>query len=360
MTPDATWQRADTTWLREARWGVFLHYLAAPPSSRGMAALTAEDWNTQVDGFDADGLAAQLASIAAPYVFLTIGQNTGFFCAPNETYDSLVPNDPTRLSRRDLVADLAAALRPHGIRLLVYLPAHAPAEDLVAVRALRCTPPWDGSAWQLRPDRYEQDAEVDERLTDFQRHWEAIIREWSLRWGRSVHGWWIDGCYHADRMYRHPDPPNFRSFAEAMKAGNPDSLVAFNPGVKVPVVCHSEYEDYTAGEIANALPLSMDSQWHNPDKPEQYWGMPLTDRVDGAQFHILTFLGWYWCGGDTPRFCDDMVAGITRHINAAGGAVTWDVPIGKSGPDNGLIPPPFLSALGNLSRRLRGSGESPL
>ena len=34
-------------------------------------------------------------------------------------------------------------------------------------------------------------------------------------------------------------------FAAAAKAGNPDSLIAFNPGVKVPVICHSEHEDGT-------------------------------------------------------------------------------------------------------------------
>ena len=51
------------------------------------------------------------------------------------------------------------------------------------------------------------------RLAEFQRKWEAVIREWSLRWGKSVSGWWIDGCYFADQMYRFDDEPNFASFA---------------------------------------------------------------------------------------------------------------------------------------------------
>ena len=38
------------------------------------------------------------------------------------------------------------------------------------------------------------------RLEGFQRNWEAIIREWSLRWGKSVSGRWIDGCCFADQM----------------------------------------------------------------------------------------------------------------------------------------------------------------
>jgi hypothetical protein len=334
------YQRASTDWFRDAKWGVFCHYLAAPPSSPTGAALTPDDWNHQVDGFDVKGLAAQLASARAAYLFITLGQNTGFFCSPNKTYDSLVPRRPSRLSQRDLVADLYDALAPHGVRLMVYLPAHAPAMDREAVEALRCTPRWDASNWQLRPGTYLAGPDVDDRLSDFQRNWEAVIREWSLRWGKKVHGWWIDGCYHADRMYRRPDPPNFRSFAEAMKAGNPESLVAFNPGVKVPVISLTEYEDYTAGEIAGAFPVSMDSQWRNPKKPAKYWGMPPGRFVDGAQYHILSFLGCYWCGGD-PRFADEFVIGITKHVNSLGGVVTWDVPIETSG----LIPEPFIRQL---------------
>ena len=345
-------RRASTDWLRQAKWGVFCHYLAAPPSSTGAAALTAEEWNRQVDGFHAKGLAAQLASAGVKYFFLTLGQNTGFFCSPNRTYDTLVPNRRSKLAVRDLVTDLYDALAPERIRLLVYLPAHAPAEDRTAVEGLRCTPRWDASGWQLRPGQYLAAADTDERLSAFQRNWEAVIREWSQRWGKRVSGWWIDGCYYADRMYRHPDAPNFRSFAEAMKAGNPESIVAFNPGVKVPVVSLTPYEDYTAGEVADAFPVSMDSHWNRPSKPAKYWGMPLSGQVDDAQFHLLSFLGSYWCGAP-PRFADEFVIGMTKHINAAGGVITWDVPIEKSGKQNGLIPEPFIRQLQALSRAVK-------
>ena len=53
------------------------------------------------------------------------------------------------------------------------------------------------------------------RLAEFQQKWEEIIRDWSLRWGDKLRGWWIDGCYFADAMYRFPDPPNFESLAAA-------------------------------------------------------------------------------------------------------------------------------------------------
>ena len=340
--------RANTDWFRDAKWGVFVHYLAGLPSADDPEGTTPESWNERVDGFDVDALAAQLAEVQAGYFFITLGQNSGYILSPNATYDSFVRRDPSRLSRRDLVADIIAALAPHDIPVMVYSPAHAPALDRVAVEGLKCTPPWDASCWGLRPGTYLAQGDVDTRLTEFQRNWEAVLREWSLRWGKGCRGWWFDGCYKADLMYREPDEPNFKSFAAAVKAGNPDSLVAFNPGVKVPVICYSEYEDYTAGEVAGELPAMMDSMWGRETKPKQYWGMPIERFVDGAQYHLLTFMGPYWCRG-VPRFPDELVIGYTKHINSLEGVISWDVPTNQ----RGLIPEPFMAQLRALGRATR-------
>ena len=43
------------------------------------------------------------------------------------------------------------------------------------------------------------------RRVEFQLQWQAVIREWFLRWGTKVAGWWVDSCYAADVMYRFPD-----------------------------------------------------------------------------------------------------------------------------------------------------------
>jgi hypothetical protein len=208
-----------TDWFHQARWGVMTHYLGAPPSSSGGAELTSEMWNQQVDAFDVDGLVQQLTSTGARYLLFIIGQNSGHFCAPNATYDKLVGISPSKCSRRDLVADLAQALKSKNIRLLVYLPSGAPAADPVARQKLGWR--WGSpGGWQLPGEP------VGGRLAEFQQNWEAVIREWSLRWGQDVAGWWIDGCYFADQMYRFDDEPNFASFARALKAGNLESIVA--------------------------------------------------------------------------------------------------------------------------------------
>jgi hypothetical protein len=137
-------------------------------------------------------------------------------------------------------------------------------------------------------------------------------------------------------MYRHDESPNFRSFAAALKAGNPDSIVAFNPGIEVPVVSITEYEDYTAGEICTALPVF-----------DKYRG-DINRWVDGAQYHILSFLGSGW-GAGSPRFPDEFVIGFTKYTNEKKGVVSWDVPTSE---DNGLILQPFYEQLLNLNKAL--------
>jgi len=321
---------ARAAWLREAKWGVFFHFLASPASSRETVGMDAAEWNRRINGFDVAGLAQQLEAVGAGYFCITLGQNSGYYLTPNATYDRLVGHEPSRCARRDLVADIAAALKPRGIRTLVYFTSMAPAHDRQAIERLRCTPPWDPRRVGFKPDSFAYQPGVDQRLTDFQRNWEAIIREWSLRWGRDVSGWWIDGVYNADIMYRQKDPPNFQSFADALRAGNPDAIVAFNPGVKVPIIKHAPCEDYTAGEIADALPVASSAGWTKP----------VGGVVDGAQYHIRTFLGDYW-GRGKPRFNRDLLVGYTRYINDRNGAITWDVPPS----DKGLIPDDFFRLL---------------
>ncbi len=319
-------------WFYEAHWGVMTHYLGAPPSSSGGKELTAEMWNRQVDAFDVEGLANQLAQTGAKYLLFTIGQNSGHYCAPNGTYDRLVGITPSKCSRRDLVADLSRELKQRDIRLLVYLPSGAPAADVAARKKLEWQ--WGRSGgWQL------PDEPVGGRLAEFQRKWEAVIREWSLRWKKDVSGWWIDGCYFADEMYRFEDEPNFASFAAALRAGNPEAIVSFNPGVCVPVVVHTQYEDYTAGEV-NLQQL--------PQAVETLPGRWLEREGVKVQAHILTFLGESWCRGDRPAWPDEKIIELTRQTAEKGAVITYDVPIQESG----LIPQPFVLQLRAIGKAI--------
>jgi hypothetical protein len=295
--------RANTDWFHDAAWGVFFHYLTTPET-------TSDEWNRRVDGFDVTLFARQLAEVGAPYCFFTIGQNSGHYCSPNDVYDEYVGRQPSLCSKRDLIGDIQQALAPYDISLLVYLPSGAPSQDALAMERLD----W---RWGFRKPWPSWGGEMTgERLASFQQRWEAVIREWSLRWGEKVRGWWFDGCYFADAMYRSAEAPNFNSFAAAAKVSNPASLVAFNPGVLTPIISLTTAEDYTAGEIAEAFP-TCPGRW-----------------VEGAQYHTLSYLGERWSGGK-PRLPVELVVAYTLYLHSRGGVITWDLPIE---PDGAIAP----------------------
>jgi hypothetical protein len=214
--------------MREARWGVMTHYLADWIARQNKLEMNVEQWNKLIDSFDVEGLANQLQSLNAGYYIITIGQNSGYYLSPNPAYDKAVGISPSKCSRRDLVADISQALQKRGIRLMVYLPSGAPNGDKAAVSALQ----WRNGPY---PNR------------EFQIRWEQVIREWSMRWGTRISGWWFDGCFFPNSMYRGEEPPNFNSFAAAARAGNPNSVLAFNPGVVPRIRSITPYEAYTAG-----------------------------------------------------------------------------------------------------------------
>ena len=326
-------------WFRKAGWGLFFHYLASPASSKEKTVMTVEKWNDQINAFDVEGLAEELDACGAAYMFITIGQNSGFYLSPNKTYDRLVPRDKSRLSQRDLVQDLAAALDKRGIRLMVYLPSKAPCTDDYAVDKLGFRTLLDVIQVKPRPETFVFPEGTDTQFPEAQRNWEAIIREWSERWGNSIHGWWIDGCRPHHEMYREPEPPNFNSFADAMRAGNPDSIVAFNPGVRHPIIKHADCEDYTAGETQGLLPVHLQ---------KDRWFQPIGGDVDGAQYHLLTFLGQQW-GRGAPSLPEGLFIEYTKYLISKNGVLSWDIPPAIDGHIQRDFFP-MMKALGKATR----------
>jgi hypothetical protein len=265
--------RAD--WLKDARLGVFMHVL---PASDGDLA--------KLDAFDVEGLAAQIADAGARYLVLTLGQNSGYFNAPNAAYDRRTGYSPgERCSKRDLPRDLHRALQAKGLRLMLYLPCQTPNQDRRAQKAFGVA---EGP----------KDQPIDPR---FARLWAEVIAEWSTRYGEKVSGWWFDGGY---------DGVGFSEeiagiYAAAVRRGNPGAIATFNPGVKL--VRHTRAEDYTAGELN-----------------EPFGFVPASRFVDGSQWHALTFVGSRWGARDT-RFPAGRWQEWFRKVVAGGGAVTLDV-----------------------------------
>ena len=310
-----------TEWFRNAEYGFFFHFLntggtsLAPEASSPRNSASPAAWNRTVDSFDVERLAAQMHELKAGYVFLTVGQNSGYYCSPNAAYDRITGNsgEASTCSKRDLVADFADALAEYGIPLLAYTTTLAPAFDFNAVEKFKSIPPWNCNANCHNYNEVKRFAGTDPRLREFQEMWSAVHAEWAARWGRKVRGWWVDGCYFAPRMYAFPDPPNGRSFAAALRAGNPDALVAFNPGVVYPPRAVDSCQDYLAGEI---------------NEPE--YGILNGPLIGGMQYHVLSYAGKTW--GKLPLRGDArFYAAATRNIVDNGGVMTWDLPFTPDG-----------------------------
>lgn len=273
--PGASRDRSNADWLRDAKYGVFMHLL--PPDAKGLAL---------VRDFDVQGLATELEAIGAKYFVITLGQNSGFFNAPNAAYEKVTGYAPgERCSTRDLPLDLAEALRAKGITLMLYLPSQPPNEDARAQKA-----------FGLPQGKKDQPIDLASATK-----WAEVIQEWSDRYGDRVAGWWFDGGYDQIRF----NEAIAKVYAAAAKHGNPNAIVTFNPGVGL--VRHTEAEDYTAGELN-----------------EPFSTLPTSVSVSGSQWHALTYLGTSWGKRDT-RYPAERWAEWVRAVTDKGGAVTLDM-----------------------------------
>ena len=270
-----TEQSTQVDWLKDARIGAFMHFL---PDSPGAFA--------KVKDFDVEALAKQLEEMGAKYFVLTLGQNSGWFNAPNAVYDRITGYKPgERCAERDLPLDLQRALHARGIRLMLYLPCQTPNGDSHAQKA-----------FGLPQGRKDQPIDVA-----FAKQWAEVVHEWSTHYGDKVSGWWFDGAYQHVRFTE----DIARIYADAVKRGNPKAIVTFNPGVVLKR--HTQAEDYTAGELNDPFKVVPTSRW-----------------VDGSQWHTLTFLGSTW-GARNVRHTTEQWRSWFKKVVDRGGVATLDV-----------------------------------
>jgi hypothetical protein len=276
-------------WMKQVRWGVFTHYLVGEGK-----------FNEMVDSFDVKRFADQVESTGADYLIFTVGQNSGYYCSPNTTYENYVGCQPgQQCTKRDLPMEIAKEMQKHGIRFLLYLPSRSPQEDPQAMTGL---------------------ADISERQTapqEFIKRWDEVITEWSLRYGKLVCGWWFDGAYRESSWEDLTKPYNFRTWAAACRAGNPDSLLAFNNGAGIEQafkILSPEEQDYTAGE-----------QTRFGATPEFYPPYP------NKQWHILSYLGNSWNNPSGPTYTDAWLIDYVKKVNRQGGIVSIDVNLSSDG-----------------------------
>jgi hypothetical protein len=307
----------NTDWFKEAGFGVMVHYLKEAIIPEGGS----EEWNKTVDSFNVDKFASQVNEAGAGYVMFTLGQNSGFYCSPNTTFNKAVGAKPGELcSKRDLPKDLIKALNKYKIPLILYLPSNPPINNKNVSQKLRYSFQKDSATSQFNQPILEN-----------------MIEEWSLRYGDGVKGWWFDGLYswndirstRMDMSLKH----NISTHTLAAKSGNKNSIVTYNSGFGK-IHGNTPYDDYTSGEKSTI-----------DEYPSSRWA------EEGVQWFLFTYLGEKW-GGHGQQFITDSLVNKAVNIVESKGVLCLEVVTDAKGE---ILPAHFgqIKAVGDELKKLR-------
>jgi hypothetical protein len=311
-------------------YGLMVHYLATSVGGHAADDMTSRLWNDRVESFDVEGFCDQLEEAKAGHLIFTAGQNSGYYATPSESYDAFTPGRESRCSGRDLVGEIALACRKRGISFICYLPCHPASSDIAVLSAMARL---DGESSdrvidevflrRLHNAQGAEDALYLSRRKQMQIAWEGVITEWSERWGDTVSGWWIDGCY-LRGLFQSTEAPNALSFAAACRAGNPHAAVSMAKGHHSALDECYPGEDFTAGECIERLWVGG---WFG-----QSGFRRLPSRLgQDVQVHILHFLSDFWGRGEGADLPDALIRAYTQYVCEQGAGMTWDVPIQHDG-----------------------------
>ena len=254
--------------LKRSSWmsgkaGIMIHYL--PPCAEGPNGEKYTSVDDSVDSFDIPAFIERFKKLNAEWLIFTIGQNTGLYNAPNKTFEAQV--GPGHCAKRDLVGELAQAIHDCGKRFIAYLPME-----------MHCNPLRDKCFW-VEPTEDRPFSSQKE----FQIFWNKVVREWSLRFGKLLDGWFFDGGY----CLIQTEEERMELFAAA-RAGNPGSALSLNYSGfdiwDVPLI-HKD-EDYFSGEttlLKDGLPLA---HWRDrSERCRKYLGLP--SSPEASPIHVM-------------------------------------------------------------------------
>ncbi|MGQ0834196.1 MAG: alpha-L-fucosidase [Gammaproteobacteria bacterium] len=277
--------RTDADWLRQARYGLMVHWMPStmPRSGPGKPFCDA------VRDFDVEEFAATVKETGAAYLIFTLAHGYQYFPAPFSSVDEVLPG--RTCNDRDLPNELAIALADHGSKLILYY--HHGVGD----------PAWSKAAGFLSEDK-----------TKFFENEIAILTEAGLRYRERIAGWWFDD--------RYPLQP-FEHLNRAAKAGNSRRIVAFNSWIMPKA---TEFQDYWAGEVGGELRGLPAAGYFEPGGEQ-----------GGLQPHVLIFLDDPWVHGradtpiEKPRFDTTELVEYVRTCNREGAPVTMNVGVYQDG-----------------------------
>ena len=226
--------------MRQAKFGLFMHYqyrillgysIATRPSFPKASEMAAAQWNQFVDDFDVKGFARQMAEAKVGWVIFCIDDHYfAWPCSPNSAFDRFAGYGlGEKCSRRDLICDLADALKARGVKLICYFAGlNGYMKEPQVTAGLRD----DGN--NLTAPSAQSRAR---RL--------AILKESADRFGDRIAGWWFDGV--ELNSYRE-QPDDWSTIGSIVRGANPRVVIAFSFGGDEHACIRPGVDDYTAGD----------------------------------------------------------------------------------------------------------------
>jgi hypothetical protein len=284
-----------TDWMFRAKVGISTHYSGNRDNVDEMARQ-----------FNVEKVAEQLAQVGAGWFLFTLHHQEWTMMAPNSIYDHIIGSSDFT-SKRDLPLDLSNALLPKGIKLMLYVNLRLDPRSNCPEEVRDSMGGWPVS---------------DELISNVA----DVYREFSIRYGNKISGWWVDGAWMSEFKQNQYRENWFETIANALRAGNPNAIVAFNPGLidyfgiiwYDRLSRYSPQNDYTAGEM-QSLDFVPDNRW-----------------IQGAQCHLWTYLGDSW-NRSGLRFDNDEISDYAKKVTANGGVMTFEVGTRGTPPESNSI-----------------------
>ena len=320
----------DTSWLPNARYGIFMHYqyrillgysVATNPQFPQPSQMTASQWNQFINGFDVNDFASQMAQGGVGWVLFCLDDcYFGWQCAPNTTFDNYTGYAPrTKCSNRDLILDLAPALQANGVKLILY---YAGMSGYIS------------DPQSLAGFGGDNNYNTAPSASSCQKHI-AALTEYANRYTNLIAGWWFDDFIATDEYT--VAPYDYRAIASAVHAANPKSIIAFSGNGEFS--CHQPgVDDYTAGDTWSKQDLTALTPQTQP-------------AADGIFWEGKIYCGNIYYGqGTSNQYTDQYLINWVTTCNRQGGVVCMDWPFDSN---TGLIKGFGMTQLTNVAGTLK-------
>jgi len=311
--------RSKTDWFVDAKYGVMFHYSSTVYPRSG----SRKPFDQAVRDFNVGKFVEMVKETGAGYVFFFISHGIFWFPAPIKTVDEILPG---RTCERDLIAEIASALEPHEIKLLLYYnPSYYDDVDW------RIAAGW-GSHLHFHSVK-ECGMDIVWDKSPFYENQCRILEEIGKRYGRSVWGYWFDNGYPFQL---------FESQAHACKVGNPDRIIGYNSGIYPKI---TDFQDFFAAEFGSS-PIIPPDNYFNEGGPQGGLQPHGTIFIDGAWHHFRpnTEIG-------PQRFSTEALIDYTKECIDRKLVLTINMCIYQ----DGTVSPVTLEQMKSLRKAIRGA-----